>query len=83
MESNGVEVCPLFALPGFRLAFIGIDVLHCCDLGITQDLAGNVLWEYISGRFLPDKTIKERVKSIDKMLKSHYKVFRPRAESIH
>ena len=24
-----------------------IDVLHVCDLGITQDLTGNILWELL------------------------------------
>ena len=35
MRDAGVQACPLFALPGFRLAFIGIDVLHAFDLGVT------------------------------------------------
>ena len=77
MASNGIAPCPLFALPGFRLAFIGIDVLHCCDLGITQDLCGNVLWEYLNGNFLIGKTIKERVLALDAQLRAHYKIFRP------
>ena len=47
MANNGIDPCPIFSLPGFNLSFVGIDVLHCCDLGITQDLIGNVLWEYV------------------------------------
>ena len=37
-ESMGIEDrCPLFSLPGFSLNMITIDVLHCMDLGVTQD----------------------------------------------
>ena len=46
MRANGVKPSPIFALPGMRLSFVGIDTLHICDLGVTQDLAGNVLWEF-------------------------------------
>ena len=73
MRLDGIEPCPLFKLPGFRLAFVGIDVLHCCDLGITQDLIGNVLWEFLTGGFLAGRNIGERTKELGLRLKEHYK----------
>ena len=63
MRDAGVQACPLFALPGFRLAFIGIDVLHALDLGVTQDLIGNVMWEYVT-HFASGKNLSEKVKSL-------------------
>ena len=52
---------------------MGIDVLHICDLGVTQDLIGNVLWEFISGGFVTGRTISDRVKQTALRLKAHYK----------
>ena len=38
-------VCPLFKIPGFVVAMIVVDVLHTCDLGVTQEVIGSVFFE--------------------------------------
>ena len=58
----------------FCLSFVGIDVLHALDLGVTQDLIGNVLWEWVT-QFAPGRNLSEKVKSVALKLKEHYKVF--------
>ena len=48
------------------------DVLHACDLGITQDLIGNVMWEYMHHRACKGRNQGERVKYMWSLLKAHY-----------
>ena len=43
--SDGVTPSPIFKCPGFKLDWVCIDVLHCCDLGVSQKIIGNVLYE--------------------------------------
>ena len=74
MRDGRTQPCPLFALPGFRLAFVGIDVLHALDLGVTQDLIGNVLWEYVV-QFASGKNLGEKVKALALKLNAYYKKF--------
>ena len=38
---------PLFSCPGFSLEAVFIDILHCMDLGVAQDILGNVFWEAV------------------------------------
>jgi hypothetical protein len=35
----------LFAAIGFSLEMVMIDVLHCMDLGCTQDMFGTIFWQ--------------------------------------
>ena len=45
MRSQGFEPSPLFSAIGFTLCMVMIDVLHCMDLGVSQDILGNIFWE--------------------------------------
>ena len=45
LRALGVELSPLFSCPGFIADYICIDVLHALDLGVTQELLGNVFFE--------------------------------------
>ena len=38
-------ICGIFNVPGFQLDYVIIDIMHCLDLGVTQVLLGNVLYE--------------------------------------
>ena len=72
MQNQGhVQPCCLFDLPGVTLEMVCIDVLHCLDLGVNQDILGNILYEYLRSG-LPQGTNQEtRVRSILKEIKEH------------
>lgn len=44
-RAQGISPSPLFDAIGFTIAMVMIDVLHCMDLGCTQDILGNIMWE--------------------------------------
>ena len=46
-RAQGIDPCPLFSLPGFVLEMVAIDVLHALDLGFSQNVIANVLWEFL------------------------------------
>ena len=54
---------------------VSIDVLHAVDLGVAQDLAGNVFNEYIR-HFAPGRSIKDKVSALWVKLSAHYKAMR-------
>ena len=70
---KGIKPCPLFELPGFKLAMVSIDILHAVDLGVAQDMCGNILWDFVMGGFLSGKTKADRVKEVWSMLQKHYR----------
>ena len=70
-RDNGIEPSPLFSIPGFSLNMVVIDVLHCMDLGCTQDMLGNVLWEGLS--LYPGTSRAKKLKSLWAAMKAHYK----------
>jgi len=41
------KISHLMGFPGFKMEYIVSDVLHCCDLGTTQDAIGNVLADWL------------------------------------
>ena len=51
-----------------------IDVLHCMDLGCTQDMLGNVLWEGLS--LYPGRAKGARLREMWLAIKAHYKAMR-------
>ena len=55
---------------------VGIDILHAVDLGVAQDLAGNVLSEYID-KFANGRNRKEKVTFCWQKLKKYYSSMKP------
>ena len=45
LRAQGLDPSPLFSAIGFTLLMVMIDVLHCMDLGCSQDILGNIFWE--------------------------------------
>ena len=45
LRAQGLDPSPLFSAIGFTLLMVMIDVLHCMDLGCSQDICGNVFRE--------------------------------------
>ena len=73
MRAQGITPCCLFNLPGVSVDMVTIDVLHCLDLGVSQDLIGNVMWEFIEHGFVEGSSREKRVKELFKLLKKHQK----------
>ena len=48
-----------------------IDVLHCLDLGVSQDILGNILWEYLRSGLVEGSNQDLRVKSILREIREH------------
>ena len=51
---------------------ICIDVLHALDLGLAQEIVGNVLFEAL-GVFAAGRNRKEQVQDLQSKMKDHYK----------
>ena len=72
VRQNGVAISPLFSCPGFDMLNICIDVLHALDLGLAQEIVGNVLFEAL-GVFAAGRNRKEQVQDLQSKMKDHYK----------
>ncbi len=44
-RAAGLEPSPLLKAIGFSLNMVMVDVLHCKDLGVSQDMLGNIFSE--------------------------------------
>jgi len=62
------NMCPLLGCPGFDEEFIIIGFLHCHDLGVTQDVLGNIFWEALVWLGLPGNTREQRCKVLWRMV---------------
>lgn len=72
MRADGKSACPIFRLPGVQLRMATIDVLHALDLGCTQDILGNIFWEFQSSGIVEGSNVGQRVGSLWVLLKKHY-----------
>ncbi len=72
VKENNAAISPLFSVPGFHIDYICIDVLHCLDLGVTQDIVGNIFFECL-GTFALGRSRKEQMENLTLKLKDHYK----------
>ena len=72
------KLSPLIGFPGFKMEYIVIDVLHCCDLGITQDAIGNALAEWLREIKKATRCNKpSAISLLNDRLKQYRKIFRP------
>ena len=77
MTANGIAKSALFDAPGFLLQYIMVDVLHCLDLGVTQDAIGNLLFLYICSKFVEGKNRDQKLNTLWSKIKAYYKVAKP------
>ena len=68
----GVGPSPLFRLPRFILEMICIDVLRALDLGFSQLVIGNLIWEYMN-EFATGPNQEKRMQEVWVKLKAHSK----------
>ena len=67
----GEEVAPLFGAPGVSTSTISVDWMHCVELGIAQDMVGNVLWHCIhEAGVVPGGSQQARLDSLNEQLLS-------------
>ena len=67
---TGKGISPLFACPGFTVDMVVIGALHCLDLGVTAEILGNIMWEWM--QTLRRMNIKVKVKTLWVKLKQWY-----------
>lgn len=72
LRQKGIVLSPLFSAPGFEVFMIILDWLHIVDLGIAQDLIGNLFAELIRS-CLPGPTKAVRLKCLWTKLRAFYK----------
>ena len=53
-----------------------IDVLHCMDLGVSQDILGNIMWEALEW-VCEGSSRKAKVVDLWKQIKEYYDEFKP------
>jgi hypothetical protein len=81
LEKNKVSLCKLFEAPCFDISMVMVDVLHCLDLGVSQDALGNLFWLVVSTKVIFDgTTIKARVALLLRKIMGFYKVHKPVSE---
>ena len=74
--AQGLHVSPLFECPGFSVEDVSIGVLHCMDLGVTQDIIGNIFLEAITTLDWPGRSMADKVKTLWLRMQSFYKANR-------
>ena len=76
MRAQGITPSPLFSAIGFTLFMVMIDVLHCMDLGCTQDILGNIMWEAMP-IVCKGRSRKDQVHDLWGRIKEYNKQFAP------
>jgi hypothetical protein len=73
-------VSPLFSCPRFTLDKVCIGVMHCVDLGVTQEVLGNIFSEYLEKGGLPRRSHKIRCETLWVKRKTWYKLVKPKSQ---
>eukprot|EP00971_Amphidinium_carterae_P350315 6491485-Amphidinium_carterae.1 len=72
--------CELFTLPTCSTTTVAVDWLHTVDLGVSQDLQGNILFNLLKNKessILEGSTQAARLQSLNQYLKDFYKRAKP------
>ena len=75
-RDQGITPSPLFQAVGLKLHMVCIDVLHCMDLGVSQDILGNLFIECL-GTICKGKNRKLQTAALWERIKKYYKAFDP------
>ena len=81
MQQQHLPISSLFSLPHFSEACILQDWMHCVDLGVAQDLIGNLFHEV--QRQLPGTTMDARMSVLLQRLKVYYQTLPPSASRLN
>ena len=80
MHGAHLSVSSLFSLPHFSEACILQDWMHCVDLGVAQDLIGNLFFEIQQS--LPGANMDDRVAVLMGRLRGYFKTLPPSASRL-
>ena len=72
LRSQGQAVNPFFSAPRFTAELICIDVLHACDLGVTQEVLGSIFFEAL-GVFARGSNRAAQVVYLFRHMQAYYK----------
>ena len=73
LKESGVALCVLFTVPAFTISMIMIDLLHTLDLGVSQDILGNLFHEALGTNVLEGRSKKDSCVSLLNKIKKHYR----------
>ena len=77
---EGQVLSPLLSVPGTTTSMIQLDWLHVVELGVGQDLCGNIFWQCLrrkAGGVLAGNNVDARLDSLNSMLRAYNKESRP------
>ena len=75
---QGVAPSIIFSAPCVSVRYVKVDWLHCVDLGVSQTILGNALWETCS--HLPGTSMSTKVAQLWLRMKAWYKQTEPSSE---
>jgi hypothetical protein len=78
--AEGVTINPLFTCPGFSIDDVCIGRLHAMDLGVSQEVLGNIFWEAVLYLRMPGRSQKARVQSLWVRIKAYYAATKPTSQ---
>lgn len=72
MDTQGSRQDYIFNSPGVKLSAVCIDALHRLDWGVSQELIGSILCEYLHGGFCPGSNEQQQLKELIQAAKDWY-----------
>jgi len=69
------QLSTIFRTPGLLVKHFLIDWLHAVDLGVSQSIIGNVLWEILD--LYPGANRGDKLKMLWEELKNYYREYKP------
>ena len=72
VAKGGKKINPLFDSLGFTVDMVVNGVLRCVDLGVTAEVLGNIMWEYLQQ--MPRRKLEIKVQRLWLKLKNWYKI---------
>jgi hypothetical protein len=77
LQASGVQPSPLLGCPGFRLDYVAIDWLHTVDLGVSQDILGNVFCEFMATQ---GGNKSQQLKTLWQRIRQYYQEVKPSSQ---
>ena len=80
LQAQGVSINPLFTAPGFTIDDVCIGRLHAMDLGVSQEISGNIFWEAVLHLRMPGRNQALRIHSLWVRIKAYYAARKPTSQ---
>ena len=77
-QEKALSLSPIFGVPAAHTGMIQLDWLHLVELGVGQDVCGNLLWEVLRVEgVLKGRSLQTRLAALNAWLQEHNKVHTP------